>query len=178
MDEGAVRHRRRAAAAHSQECRFAGAWRGRAGAGPQRRAAAAELRRHNRRYPNRAQPGRGSGWFRAARPGDGGDQPVGDNVEHHLAGGPRRDRDHHGVAGAVLRLVQRGFQEVRRVGVRLRIESGIEAEYRGRGGPVRARHFEAMRPQVTPGTEIRPGLSAAISTVPYKQGAETARFRP
>ena len=75
-------------------------------------------------------------------PADGGDQTVGDDVEHHLAGGTRGHRDHHGVAGAVFRLVERGFQEVRRVGARRRIEAGIESEHGGRGGPVRARHFQ------------------------------------
>jgi hypothetical protein len=43
---------------------------------------------------------------------DGGDETVGDDVEHQLAGGPRGDRDHHGVAGAVFGLVERGFQEI------------------------------------------------------------------
>ena len=34
----------------------------------------------------------------------------------------------HRLAGLVVGLVERDFQEIRRVGIRLRIESGIEAE--------------------------------------------------
>src|SRR5260370_7698197 len=49
-------------------------------------------------------------------------------------------------AGVVFGLVERCLEQIGRVGTRLRIKSGIEAD-RGRGGAaVRARHFEAVAP--------------------------------
>ena len=60
------------------------------------------------------------------------DQPVADHVERDLAGGARGDRDGHGLARRVFRLVERDLEQVRRVGARLGVPAGVEAD-RGHG---------------------------------------------
>ncbi len=82
------------------------------------------------------------------------------------AGAARGDRDRHGVARLVFRLVERDFQQVRRVGAGFGVEAGIEAD---RGQRRRRVAGSTLRgdsgPRLT-GSEMRPGLSAATSSVP------------
>ena len=53
-------------------------------------------------------------------------QPVAEHVDGQLAGGARVDRHHHGVAGLVFRLVDRGFQQIGRVGAAVGIPADVE----------------------------------------------------
>ena len=73
-----------------------------------------------------------------------GDKTVGENVEREAAGRARGHRDVHGIAGFVVGLVERDFQKIRRVGVRLGIEAGIKAERRDRTVGLAGRHFESI----------------------------------
>ena len=56
----------------------------------------------------------------------GGQQPIAEHVDGQLAGERAIDRHHHGVAGLVFRLVDRGFQQVRRVGAAVGIPADVE----------------------------------------------------
>ena len=53
-------------------------------------------------------------------------QPVAEHVDGELAGRARVDRHHHGVAGVIFRLVDRGLQKVRRVGAAVGIPADVE----------------------------------------------------
>ena len=53
-------------------------------------------------------------------------QAVAEHVDGELAGRARIDRHRHGVAGLVLRLVDRGLQQVRRVGAAVGIPADVE----------------------------------------------------
>ena len=55
-----------------------------------------------------------------------GQQPVAQHVDGQPAGRARIDRHHHGVAGQIFRLVDRGFQQVRRIGAAVGIPADIE----------------------------------------------------
>ena len=72
---------------------------------------------------------------------DRGDQPVADHVERNLAGGARGHGDRHAFAGHVFRLVERDFEQIRRVGARLRVPAGIEADRSQRPAAIAGRHF-------------------------------------
>ncbi len=56
----------------------------------------------------------------------GGQQAIAQHIDRQLAGGARVDRHRHGVAGGVFRLVDRGFQQVRRVGAAVRVPADVE----------------------------------------------------
>ena len=76
--------------------------------------------------------------------GRGGDQPVADDVERHLAGRARRHGDIHGVARLVLLLVERDLEHVGRVGARLGVPAGVERDRSHRTVRIVGRHFEAI----------------------------------
>ncbi len=76
--------------------------------------------------------------------GHGGVKLVADNVERDLAGGARRDRNRHRLARRVFGLVERDFQQVRRVGGGIRVEAGVERHRRRRNAAVIARDIEAV----------------------------------
>ena len=82
----------------------------------------------------------------------GGEQLVADHGERDFACGTRRHGHRHGVARAVLRLVEGDLEQVRRIGACLGVPARIEAE--ARLGPLRvgARDFE---PVAAPGHRHR-----------------------
>ena len=59
-------------------------------------------------------------------------QAVAEHVDGELAGGAGIDRHHHGIAGRVFRLVDRGFQQVRRIGAALGVPADVELHRRDR----------------------------------------------
>ena len=67
-------------------------------------------------------------------------QAVAEHVDGELAGGAGIDRHHHGVAGSVFRLVDRGFQQVRRIGAAVGIPADVELHRGDR--PVRLGRFD------------------------------------
>ena len=60
--------------------------------------------------------------------GHGRQQPLADHAQRDLAGGARRDRDRHAVAGRVFRLVEGDLEHVGRVGGRFGVPAGVEAD--------------------------------------------------
>ena len=73
-----------------------------------------------------------------------GDEPVADHVERHLAGGAGGERDGHGIARRVFRLVERDFEHVGGIGARLRVPAGIEADGGDRAVAVTGGHLQAI----------------------------------
>ena len=57
-----------------------------------------------------------------------GQEPVADDIDRDLAGGARRHRHVHGVAGGVFGLVERDLEQVRRVGGGVGIEARVERD--------------------------------------------------
>ena len=53
-------------------------------------------------------------------------QAVAQHVDGQLAGGARIDGHHHGVAGLIFRLVDRGLQQVRRIGAAVGVPADVE----------------------------------------------------
>ena len=62
-------------------------------------------------------------------------QAVAEHVDRQLAGRAGVDRHHHGVAGGVFSLVDRGLQQVRRIGAALGVPADVELH--GRDGSIR-----------------------------------------
>ena len=60
--------------------------------------------------------------------GDGAQELVAHDVERDAASGARGHGNRHLVAGLVLRLVERDLQHVRRIGARLGVPAGVEAD--------------------------------------------------
>ena len=75
---------------------------------------------------------------------DRGGKPVPYHVQRDLAGGARGHGDRHVLARRVFRLIECDFEQVGRVGARLRIPAGIEIDRGRRAVAVRGRHFEAI----------------------------------
>ena len=103
--------------------------RGRACGSRARRADGAASPPHRRPCPSPCRPSAGCCAVPACHvDGLGRQQLVADHVERDLAGGARRDRNRHRVAGLIFGLVERDLEQVRRVGRRVRIEAGIEGD--------------------------------------------------
>ena len=71
-------------------------------------------------------------------------QPIADDIEGKPAGAARGHRDRHAIARPVLALVERNFEHVGRIGVRLDIKAGVEGDRRHRPVGIAGGDFEPV----------------------------------